>query len=304
MWPSSDDGSSFPRDQDILNVCNEEVSGYLAPFINLARQGQFISHVDQAVTANINAYPVPPRALGADISTVQLIDGSGNPLYPPLVQTDLETATKWPWNNSTFGQPLRFYFEGDNIVLVPCPLASGQTLRIYYPERPSQLVFSTQVVTITSITQGAPSVGYYELGFTATAPSSFTVTNLYETVSQNPSWTRTALGLPNTVTANYVSFAGTAPTSIVAGDTLTIQDTANVLTGISADLFGLVAQWVVVRLKEGGEDDEAYKRALAVYDREEKRLAALLGKRVQLARRKIAAAQNRPWGRMPPFYAR
>lgn len=303
MFPPTDDGSSFPRDADILAIVNEEVSGYLAPLINAARQGQFITHVDIPVNANQSAYPVPARALGAEISSVQVVDANGNPLYPALAWMDLETATKWPWNNASFGQPLKYYFEGDSIVLVPTPLAGNQSLRIFYPQRPNQLVPATSVLPITSFAGGAPA-GRYRLGFTAAAPSGFTTSATYESISQDPSFAKTTLGVPTALTGTYVEFAGTQPGTIQVGDTLVLQDTANVLTGVSADLFGLVAQWAVVKLKETREDAEALQRAESVYEKQEKRLKELLGKRVQLAHRKVSAAQNRPWGRMPPFFAR
>lgn len=299
LLPAADDGASFPRDTDILAIVNEEIAGYLAPLVNLARMGHFITHVDMALTSGTNAYDLPARALDADLSTVQLVDANGYPLAPPLVQADLEEAVKYP--TYTLGQPLKYYYEGSQIVFLPTP-STSMTARLYYPERPNQLVLVSNTLTITGFPGGA-SAGKYRIGVGAASPSGFTTSAAgYEVISANPSFRKTSLGVCSAISAStYFEFTGTLPTNIAVGDSLVLQDTANVLTGIPADLFGLIAQWTVVKLTEIRGDDAALTRAEAIFKKEENRVQASLGKRTQLARRKIASG-----GRMLrlPFYVK
>ncbi|GAC1590948.1 MAG: hypothetical protein NVS3B25_09910 [Hymenobacter sp.] len=297
QFPAADDGTSFPRDSDILAIVNEEVAGYLAPFINQMRQGHFITHVDLTLSTGVASYPIPARAMNADLSSVQLVDANGYPLAPPLVQGDLETATRFP--TYSLGQPLTYYWEGDQMVFVPTP-STGMTARLYYPQRVNQLVPATGVVAISGFPGGA-APGFYRVGFNSgTAPSSFVTGATYEGISQNPSFQKYALGVPNAVNVAYIEFAGTQPANLAVGDSLVLQDTANVLTGIPADLFGLIAQWIVVKLAEIRGDTQALQRADGAFQREEKRASASLGKRTQLARRKISSSR----GPRVPFFVK
>jgi hypothetical protein len=286
MLPATDDGTSFPRDSDIIALWNEEMSAFGVPLVLKARQGHFLTYTDTALVANQAGYTVPSRAVGDVVSTLQLVDSSGS-LQGNLIQADPEIATAWPYGTANTGQPTQYFFRGNQIVLVPTPSSTGLYLRVNYPQRPNQLVPTTSVLPITSFPAGA-AAGHYRLGFTATAPTTFTTSVTYEAVSVNPGFEVTTLGTISAITGAYMDFVGTQPANIAVGDSICLTDTANVPTNIPADLLPLFCQWVAIKYIELKGDSAQLERAENTFDMSMKRALEFLGKRDQLAHHKIS----------------
>lgn len=296
--PATDDGAAFPRDSDILGMLNEEVQGWLVPLILKAREGHFLARADIALAAGQSTYLIPQRAAGADVSFVQLVDSSGA-LVSALAQEDLEVLAGDPGTSGAFGALALYSFLGNQIFLSPAPSAAGNFLRVWYPQRPNQLVASTATAGVT----GTSVVGgNFRVSFSGTAPATFLTALAYECVHSNPGFEVVTLGTANAVASTYVQFPGAVPAGINAGDYLCLEDTAPVVTNLPADLAPLLCQWVALKLIEYRGDGEQLKRAQSTFQSTLQRSLEFLGKRDQLSHRKIVPARNRR--RWPPFTVR
>lgn len=299
----TDDGVTYPTDTNIIDIANEEVVSFLVPWIMEAREGHFLQYVDLPLVGGQQLYPLPVRATASDISVVQLVDSSGQPLFwPGLQQEDMEIAIQFPGQAMNYGTPTRYYFLNNNIALVPAPQGNpNMSLRIYFPQRPSQLIPSTSCVTIATAGQvgNAFNITYSALPTTET----FTAGVQYECVHAQPGFEVVALGAPTSVSSTSMSFPGTLPSGVNVGDSLCLQDTANYLTYVPADMLGIFAQWLAVCLLSDKDSPEQLEKATGKLETMTKRMKSFLGKRDQLSHRKISAQSS---GRMrrPLFWVR
>lgn len=300
---SADDGVTFPLDADILAIANEEVVSFLVPWIIGARQGHFIQSIDIPLQANQSAYPIPSRATAEDITMVQLIDGNGLPIYWPGIQhQDMEIAVQFPQLAITYGQPAQYWFQANNIMVSPTPIGASAavSLRIFYPQRPNQLVKSNAVGLITSFNSGAGTITC-----SGGLPPSFTGSSLiYEVVHGQPGFETVALPGSGSVSGNVVTFTGTFPSGVNVGDSLCLQDTANYLTYVPTDMFGLFAQWLAMRIAEFKGDSEQIERLSNGFKAMEKMVSKFLGKRDALGHHKVSVASARFFSRRPMFWVR
>lgn len=303
MFSPTDDGTSFPRDSDIIATANEEMAAFLVPWIMRAREGHFINFTDIPLVQGQANYSIPPRAMGDDVSVVQIVDTGGNVLsYLGPTQQDLEVAVQYPFASQT-GFPREYAFRGNNIVLYPAPNNVAQFLRVYYPLRPNQLVPSAQAIVVTNFAGGAPA-GSFRLGYPAvTLPSGFSTSGTFEIVHSQPGFEVAGLGPFTSITSTYAEFVGSPPTGFGVGDYFCITDTAPVMTGVPADMLPLFAQWLAYKLSEYRRDEPAMKATKMGFDVAEKLAMKFLGKRDQLGHRKITSSRNTGM-RRPPFFSK
>jgi hypothetical protein len=291
--PRTENGEDYPLDQDIIDVVNEEVPGWLVPFVLSHRQGHFSAKKDIALVAGQAEYLVPSRAAGADISFAQIVDSSGNVLVSELPQEDAEIATQ----HLGSGPPAAYFFRGNAIVLVPTPAASVNSLRLEYPQGPNQLTLSTHAGVVTSVTQNS---GSFRVAYSG-SPAGFSVGLAFEVVHAKPGFEIVALGACTGTGSGYLDFAGTVPSGVNVADFLCLEDTAPVLTNVPKDILPLVCQWVAVRLLGDRGTEEQFDRASKIFQALEERAKEYLGKRDRNAHHKIVA---RPRRRLPAMLYR
>ncbi len=143
---------------DILSMGDEAMQRYILPALLGVREEYFVTYKDYTITANQATYLIPPRAVGAAVREVQLINTNGSVFNIERISLD-----QLHGYSSTASSPDCFYLRGDKIVLLPTPSSTTGTLRVYYAIRPGELIetsssgvisainTSTNVITITSI---------------------------------------------------------------------------------------------------------------------------------------------------------
>lgn len=300
MLKPSDDGTSFPRDSDLITLANQEVVSFLVPWIMEARQGHFIQSTDIPLAAGQSAYPIPSRATAEDISLVQLVDSNGVPIYWPGIQhQDMEIAVQFPQMSITYGQPAQYWFQANNIMVSPTPSGQAMSLRVYFPQRPNQLVASASVGVVTSFSTNAGTVTC-----SGGLPATFTGSSLvYECVHAQPGFEAVALGV-GSVSGNVVSFTAPLPSGVNVRDSLCLQDTANFLTFVPPDMLGLFAQWLAVRIVEFQGKADQLERLENGFKAMARTVKDFLGKRDALGHHKVSVASSRFYTRRPMFWVK
>lgn len=300
-----DNGSTWPLDSDIIRIINTEIGSYLVPHIGKIHEGHFVQHTDTPIVSGQIYYPLPGRAAGNVATFMQLLDSNFNPIFwPGMQQEDLENILRTPsiWN--LYSNPTWYFIEGNNVRFATSPVNNAQYLRFYYPQRPSQVVPSTSVTTITSITPGSGNytIGYAALPTTAT----FSTSTALEVVNANPGFSVVAVGTPTAVNATSATFSGAQPPYINVGDSLCLQDQSNYVSWVPLELtMGLLDKWVACQIALTNGDDDHAARLSKLIEAAEGNSQFYLGKREQRSMRKIsAAASGRLSGRFSPFWAR
>jgi hypothetical protein len=295
---------------DWLAILNEQLFGYVVPYVTKRRKGYWLAHTDVPLVSGQAAYVIPSRAAGARFYAVQLLDAQGEPATPMLTPLEPQEAQAWPQSALSAGQPYAYSVVGNNVTLSPPPRSplGTPTMRVHYYKRPSTLVLSDDVQVVTGYTQESATT--FRISSNA-SPSLFAVGQRVELVRGVPAFETDG---PYTVVSvdddpGSADVAGTIPVTAQAGnpsigragDTLCLEDTANVVTNMPSDWGPWLAQAAAVEALSDRGDDAKFARA----DARLRTLEAMVDS--QLSQRDVAAVKKmtngRAWGiRRAPFY--
>lgn len=150
-------------DSDLLAFADNIIETWLVPMLISVRQDYFVVYEDFAITSGTASYLIPERAVARSVRDLKLVFENGG--QRDLQRFALEDEHFFQ-NSST---PQGYYMDNDNIILVPTPGGSGQSLRIFYECFPSRLVTTDEAGTISGSTTA--SVTLNSLPSTITAGS-------------------------------------------------------------------------------------------------------------------------------------
>lgn len=280
----------------ILRLFNEEIDGYLVPFVAQRRMEFWVETVDVTFVNGVAA--IPSVAMGGKLRAVAYIQG-GIPFM--LDQVDLPVAVSTTLPPLSVQYPSKYYFMGNNVILWPTPSAGG-TLRLYYYRRPSLLVLPSQCVQVTGFPGGAPA-NFWRLGFAGGLPSTYVVNATCDLVGNTPNFTlySSAQAIHATDSATYVELPGSAPTGLAIGDWLCMAGTAPVVVGSPADLLNMLIQQVALKCSEAKGTEQTVQRLAAGLRQAEASAGWTVKQRNEGAMRKVSAFPSDgimwPWGR-------
>lgn len=227
----------------ILRLLNEEIDGYLVPFVAQRRLEFWVESVDIAAVSGTLA--IPAVAMGGKLRAIAYLQG-GIPCL--LDQIDLPMAVASQGTTLT-GQPTGYYFMGNGFLLFPQP-SGGGVARIYYYRRPSMLVLPSQCLQITAFPGGA-APGFFRVAFSGALPTSYAVSTSIDLVSNVPNFSLYSKGIAISATAtSTIDLPGTVPTGLSVGDWVCLAGTSPVVTGAPADLVNVLIQEVALKVRE------------------------------------------------------
>lgn len=164
-WLTSDDLSaaiqlkiSLPLSQntfsetDLLTFANEELSVAQVPSILEYHEEYFVTYTTIPLVVGQQNYPVPERAIGGKIRNIFYVDTNGNLIEMTRLSPD-EKAYFQRTTSVTTNSIFQYYFEGNDIVLVPTLTTAVGSLRIDYYLRPNILVPNSSAAIISSFNQ-------------------------------------------------------------------------------------------------------------------------------------------------------
>jgi hypothetical protein len=119
------------------------------------REDFFLATKSVSLTALIDHYGIPARAVGNSFKVLFYVDSAGN--ERKLSRIDVDERHEWANSN---GGPLKFYLEGDEVVLVPKPSSSSGSLLFSYFRKPNRLIATTSCAKITGISSAGGSTTF------------------------------------------------------------------------------------------------------------------------------------------------
>jgi len=136
------------EENDLIGILNDKLKLKVVPQILSVRQEFFRTSKVIPLVTSVDRYPVPERAIGNSIKAVYYLADTSKPYERvPLGKMDIEN---WSGDASFSGQPTYYDMEGDEIV-IPRPTSVTGGLLVYYFQRPSELVATTECAKITGI---------------------------------------------------------------------------------------------------------------------------------------------------------
>ncbi len=210
------------KDADLLAIADQEISGVVVPTI-LSLQADRLLYTDYyPIVAGTQAYSLPYRA-ASQIKDIITQDTLTNPsIKCNLVQLNFSQG----FNNVLTGEPVSFYFNDQQIMLVPVPNAASW-LAISYPMRHSKLVVTDDVAIVSSVD--------YNTGIVTclSVPAAWTTSSLYDVVIGNPQANPRLAKydlVASAITSSTLTFTASAlPTGLTAGDRICLANQSDIL---------------------------------------------------------------------------
>ena len=233
------------QDTDILRLANEELQLEIVPMLMRVRENYFVQKQDVAVVGGQANYPLPIRAIGSKLSDVQFLDTS----------TNLKSLSKLHFSEvpglngpSFLGTPQYFYLQSGDIYTVPTPNAAIGTLRLYFFQRPNNLVTLSSVSTISSISTNSVTVN--------NVPSDYDTSGTYDIIKNQPDFRSYGIDLTIvSIVGTTITFTDSLPTGISVGDFVCLAGEAPV-PQVPVELHPILAQRTSIKMLEAMGDKE------------------------------------------------
>ena len=135
---------------DLVTIANEELRLKLVSDIMGVREDFFLTSKRVPLVANVDHYALPDRAIGNTLKTLFFVDQNGEPRE--IARVDVDRIADFGPNSG--GTPEKFYFEGDEVVVLPKPKNDGGFLQFSFFAKPNRLIETAKCAKIRKITAG------------------------------------------------------------------------------------------------------------------------------------------------------
>lgn len=239
------------NDASLLRMIDEELQGYLVPFVKRQREGYFQTSRDITLSVGVSKYRLPERAVAGSIVRAWYVDGNGCEI--PLALIASHQVSEWRSSAVQTGQPAAHYFEGSKVCLVPAPNTAA-TLRIEYELMPSQMVLPTAVSAVTAINGN-------QVTLTGPLPASFVSGTSFDFVQGNPGFDCLGIDKTATVSGSVLTFtAGSVPSDLAVGDYVTLAGQSP-FPQIPASLQLMLQHRVIITALQSLGDNDSLREA-------------------------------------------
>lgn len=208
-------------DTDFLAFAHRKQMDTVVPVIDSLMQEFFVVRTETPILAGQTNYAIPSRALGRKLREVKIVGPSGGRSDFPKIAIEREQFFR------ASGTPFGWYFMGDHIEVVPVPTASGFSLQLWWFVPPGKPVATISAAQVLSVTYGVLTDDVVVSSVPADLVTG-SVVDFIQGISGNG-----YLGLDKTIqniVGTTFSFnPGDVPTSLVAGDYLSLSGTSPVL---------------------------------------------------------------------------
>jgi hypothetical protein len=235
-------------DTDFIRFMNEEMSVHIIPKIMTARENYFVESLDRSVVASQSNYEIPTRAVGSKVKDVYFINAQGDSKKLWLANLD-DIADFSPTQG---GEPEAFYFQGNDVVILPTPLTAEGTIRFYYFMRRNELVATTAAGKITQIVSTVLTLN--------TVPTTFTTSEVYDIVKGTPAFQNYSIDqVPSAVGASSITFTSVS-SSLAVNDYVCLAG-QSVIPQLPLEFFPVLIQRTLIRCLRALNDASGAEQA-------------------------------------------
>lgn len=133
--------------EETLRLATDEMWSEIVPMLLASQQEFFVTRTDVALTDGAAVHRIPPRAIGAKLRDVVLVDRSTG-RTSDLGRVDPESSVG---AEDRRGMPTAFVVEGNAIRLLPTPQGGQYSLRLTYYARPARLCLPFDAAMVSAV---------------------------------------------------------------------------------------------------------------------------------------------------------
>ncbi len=162
-------------DYRILGLAHDVIIDQIAPRLKNTKQNWFQTLGSIPLVANTRSYDLPPEAMWSGVEAIHLRDVSTGRLVCKLHESYPQSIEMY--QSDSAAQPAYFYPNQTQVVLPNAPDASSVAsydLQVSFYRRPAQLVLTTDVCVVQSITSPSVTTSTQPAYFTTNAPDAYT----------------------------------------------------------------------------------------------------------------------------------
>jgi hypothetical protein len=262
----------------ILSATNRVLRSRILPIMSKCRENYYSYDVDTSVNSS-GQYNIPSRAMGGKIQNLALINSTERLDLSWLSEEELSDTSESP-----YGSP-GVYVKRNSVYLVPAQDHGYSTFRMSIYLRPCEVVAQSSAAQITAINTGTNT-----LTFTSgTIPTSWTTSNTFELVQQNPHFDTLGYDLAiSSITTTTMVFSATLNTRLAVGDWVGLTGQSPIIQ-IPLEAQPLLAQLVSNELTRNSTNKAAYKLGVENAKDLEKELMHLLTPRIDKEGKKLVS---------------
>ncbi len=264
-------------DDDFAKIATDEMENNVVPLIMSTREEYFVRSEDFSVTST--SIDIPMDSIGMKLRAVCLVT-STNPLnMVSLPRLSLEQVAGMDFMTNV---PCGFYVQNNSIIFYPSnSIPSGQTVRLFYFDRPLALVEPTKYCQVQSVDEGTASV------VVDSVPSNFVVGGELNSVSSEPGF-QTTNRTTEIISLSAPTIFLTSVEGIEVGDYISEIGTSAV-PQLPVEAHGWLAQLSVVKCLEGLGDREGMKAAEMKAEQVKQGLLTMINPRVDGSVKKVVS---------------
>lgn len=131
----------------VVQVLNEEMNTRVVPGIMSIRENYWLTSKLVALTANLDHYAIPTRAIGDALKDVWYADSSGNRQY----QMNQIGVPHLSSSAQTSNRPVEYLLKGDEVLVFQKPNVSQGYIEFWYYRRINDIAKTSSCAKITAI---------------------------------------------------------------------------------------------------------------------------------------------------------
>jgi hypothetical protein len=249
---------SLFENTDFASLLSEEMQSVIVPLIMSEQEDYFVHYKDYSIDGSTTEFRIPDRAIGGKLKNVGFYNSSADSLdlRPRLSIEDYGNRS------GNFVHDLTGYYLRDNkIVFKPAPTNVGDSLRVYYYRRPSNLVPISESGKITTIDTGTKQVTINTL------QTSWGTSNTFDFIRGRGMFQ--SLGDDLTISAiesnSTLTFTDALPSDLAVGDYVSLAGKSPIAQ-IPYEAHHLLSQLGAIKINEALGDMQGMQMAQSKYD--------------------------------------
>lgn len=275
-------------EQDIVDYLNDEMISVVVPMMMNVREDYFISSTDFTITDTTTEFEIPADAIGMRLRDLVLVENvGGDETLSNIPRLTLEQISSGNTINGSQSSASNydysgFHLIGNKVKLYPSTgWVVNQTLRMYYFQRPSQLVKVSSAGKILSIDTGTKTLTLDAL------PATWTTADSVDGINATQPFANPVKGLTISNIAGF-DLTVSSVTDLIVGDYISLNGTSPI-PQIPEEAQQLLLQGVKIQMLDSQADEKMWQMAQKKYTQMQEQFINSITPRVDGQAKKIVS---------------
>lgn len=263
LWAAVPNQQPAFTDAQFRELLTDELHSVIVPIIMSNNEEFFVRYIDYTITTGVNEYIIPKRAVANILREVKQIQGDDSDAdnWTDVPRVELTDREKYEHGFIVYNNYIWFINPADY---------NGYTLRLYYYERPNNLISPTTAAEITAINGNTLTV--------SSVPSNFTSGQNFDIIQGSNPYTILDTDSAGTISGADITFSS-VPRYLAVGDYVA-ESFSSPVANIPEEVQPLLVQGVVIKVMEILNDPRGTQLAAQKYRQLRENIRNLMSPRV------------------------